>query len=90
MRVMDVKPTPFVQSIRCDRCGVENHHEDLEFAEFVSIDHRCGYATIQNDGKHIQVDLCYACFKEVLGPYWQVKSDWIGALGSAVDAKDLS
>lgn len=45
--------------------------------------------TIEDDGKHVQVDLCYACFKEILGPYWRVKSDSIGEPGDIGSTKSM-
>lgn len=87
MKLLDVKPEPFVQLIRCDKCGAEKQHDEMGFEEFVSIDHQCGYTTVEDDGKHVQVDLCYACFKEMLGPYWRVKSGLTDALGAVNPAK---
>lgn len=87
MKLLDVKPEPFVQLIRCDKCGAEKQHGEMGFEEFISIDHQCGYTTIEDDGKHVQVDLCYACFKEILEPYWRVKSDWIGESGAIGSTK---
>lgn len=80
MKLLDAKPAPFVQLIRCDKCGDEKQHEELGFEEFVCIDHHCGYTTVEDDGKHVQVDLCYACFKEMLGPYLRVKYNGITAI----------
>lgn len=89
MKILDAKPVSFVQLIRCDKCGAEKQHDKMGFEEFVSIDHHCGYSTIEDDGKHVQVDFCFACFKETLGPYWRVRSDWISALGESDFAKSV-
>lgn len=74
MRIKDVKPESFIHTVRCDKCGTEKQHDEIGFDEFVILDHSCGYATGDHDGDRIEVDMCFDCFKEVLGPYWRSKS----------------
>jgi len=58
-------------SIACDRCGrsAENESKNLEFEEYLSIDHACGYGSIIGDGIRLQLDLCQYCVKELLSPF---------------------
>jgi hypothetical protein len=74
MQIKDVRPASFVKQIRCDRCDrlAEVGDAELEFQEFVSINHQAGYASIFGDGNHVQVDLCQHCLKDVLGRWLRI------------------
>ena len=89
MRIQDVKPVSFTHMIRCDKCGSEKKDGGLGFEEFASIEHHCGYTTVEDDGNHIELDLCYPCFKELLGPYWRMRSNWIDNLQAKQDNAEL-
>lgn len=59
----------------CDKCGREAKDADniLEAQEFVSIEHKAGYASIFGDGNELTIDLCQHCFKELLGSWVKLK-----------------
>ena len=61
-----------VATIRCDKCGEERQMDEAEFTEFVSIQHLCGQTASGHAGDKIELDLCFACFKQSLGAFWKV------------------
>ncbi len=78
MKFKDVRPETFVKQLRCDRCGREANHHDLEFHEFTCIAHQAGYASVFGDGNQVEIDLCQRCLQETLGPWLRVgqPEDW--------------
>ena len=58
-------------AITCDRCGrsANNEPDNFEFAEYLTINHTCGYGSVIGDGTILQVDLCQHCVKELLIPF---------------------
>jgi hypothetical protein len=89
MKLTDVRPAPFTYALQCDKCAVVLEHDALGFDEFVHIENHCGYATVEDDGSHIEVDLCFPCFKALIGPYWRVRSNWISPLQSGSNTPTL-
>ncbi len=75
MRIKDVRPQSFVKQIRCDRCERLSELGETEFEEFVSVDHKAGYASVFGDGNQVQIDLCQHCVKELLGQWLRVAAD---------------
>ena len=59
----------------CDKCSLEANDADntLEAQEFISIEHKAGYASIFGDSIEITIDLCQHCFKELLGLWVMLK-----------------
>ncbi|ENU8965141.1 hypothetical protein ACE2PP_000673 [Salmonella enterica] len=53
----------------CDRCRRRAEKDDLEYQEFLTIDHRAGYGSVFGDGGRLRLDLCQHCVKEVLGQW---------------------
>ncbi|WP_151102999.1 hypothetical protein [Salmonella enterica] len=53
----------------CDRCRRRAEKDDLEFQEFLTIDHRAGYGSVFGDGGRLRLDLCQHCVKEILGQW---------------------
>lgn len=52
----------------CDGCGLEAKEDsDYEFQEFITINHHCGYGSINGDGNQIETDLCQQCFADMCG-----------------------
>jgi hypothetical protein len=80
MKLTDTRPMPFTYALQCDKCAVVTQYDELGYEEFVHIEHHCGYATLDDDGSHIEVDLCFQCFKTLIGPYWRIRSNWISDL----------
>lgn len=72
MQFTDVRPQPFTDRIRCDRCGLESRHDEVEFQEFACINMLAGYGSIFGDGNHVQIDLCQHCLKLSLEPWLRV------------------
>lgn len=71
-KLMDVRPQTFCKQIRCDRCEREAMAEDHEFHLFASLEIDATWASPLGDGNHVEVDLCHACVKDVLGPWLRV------------------
>lgn len=69
MKTFIPKITQQVSAIVCDKCGFETSASDVEFHEFISIQHRCGYASIHEDGSLIEADLCQNCFAQMCSGY---------------------
>ena len=73
MRIMDVKPEPFVMQLRCDRCGVEaQYNVENGFNNFLQIGFNAGPGSEMGDGNRVDVDLCHACLKLALGAWLRV------------------
>ena len=67
----------------CDRCGRHATIKDidLEYQEFLSINHHVGYSSVFGDTNQISMDLCQHCVKEVLGQWVTVTEEsFIGEL----------
>lgn len=57
-----------MSKLTCDSCGLEASADDgNEFNEFITIEHRCGYAAILGDGNQLSIDLCQHCFAGMCG-----------------------
>jgi hypothetical protein len=56
-----------VAELVCDTCGLQATIKELEFNEFICINHPCSYGTIHDDGKQMQIDLCQQCFADMCG-----------------------
>jgi len=78
VRTKDIKPTPFVSHLRCDRCGVEAEHDVGEgFNDFLQIEFDASWGSAIGDGTHVEVDLCHTCLKQTLGPWLRLsESAW--------------
>tara|TARA_R110000772_G_scaffold101674_5_gene202224 strand:- start:400 stop:942 length:543 start_codon:yes stop_codon:yes gene_type:complete len=74
--------TMVLDSITCNCCkkAYTIDSEPMEFYEFISIEHRCGYGAILGDGNKLSMDLCQYCFKNICGKYILEESE---------DTKDL-
>lgn len=66
---IDVKPTPYVSQISCDRCGATADHAEHEFNHFHSIGIDATWGSPFGDGNRAEIDLCHSCLKELLGPW---------------------
>ncbi|EJV4077348.1 hypothetical protein N6D15_002999 [Salmonella enterica] len=53
----------------CDRCKFRAEKGDLEFQEFLTIDHKAGYGSVFGDRSRLRLDLCQHCVKAVLGQW---------------------
>ncbi|EFN9485535.1 hypothetical protein D3J50_12560 [Escherichia coli] len=55
----------------CDRCGrhAKTVVDDIEFNEFLSVNHLAGYGSIFGDSNRLKLDLCQHCLKDVLGQW---------------------
>lgn len=75
MRKTDVKPTPFVSELCCDRCGTKAKHDEADgFNNFLQIEFDAGWGSSIGDGTHVEVDLCHACLKQALGPWLRLSA----------------
>lgn len=99
MQIKDVRPQSFVKQIRCDRCERLSELGEMEFEEYVSLDHKAGYASVFGDGNQVQIDLCQHCVKELLGQWLRIASaekagappkDWCTFLSSGAMASNMS
>lgn len=73
MRILDVKPAPFLAQLRCDRCGIEaQHNEGSGVNNFVQIGFDAGWGSELGDGNRVDIDLCHACLKAALGPWLRI------------------
>lgn len=76
----------------CDRCKRRVEKDDIEFQEFLTIDHRAGYDSVFGDGSRLRLDLCQHCVKAVLGQWFTQREEFdkgIQALNSFVDRAGL-
>lgn len=55
-----------VDFIQCDFCDRIKHPASLEYHEFISIRHDCGYTSIFGDGNRIELDMCQHCLSKLL------------------------
>lgn len=76
MKKFKNKSVEVLSAYICDKCGQEASFtsDNLEAQEFVSIEHKAGYASIFGDGNELSIDLCQHCFKELLGPWVKIKN----------------
>ncbi len=77
--MIEYKEKEFVQKIpfkkTCDKCGFSITSDDEDFVnwqEFISITHGCGYGSVFGDCSVLKLDLCQNCFKELLEAYCHV------------------
>lgn len=75
MKQYELRPEPYVASVRCDRCGVEARpDEGTGFGNMESLEFSTGWGSAFGDGNEVAVDLCHACLKETLGPWMRVST----------------
>lgn len=73
MKTTDVRPQEFVAHLSCDRCGEKAQHDAGDgFNNFVQIEFDASWGSALGDGNHVEVDMCHACFKHILGPWLRV------------------
>ncbi|MCK6375907.1 MAG: hypothetical protein L6Q69_17670 [Zoogloea sp.] len=96
-RTLDVRPSPFVSSIACDRCSASAQHDEHEFEHFISVSINAGWGSPLKDGNLVEIDLCHACVAATLGPWLRIGlQGWAkpyppdGLLASVEDVTDLS
>lgn len=65
--------------VTCDVCKQE---QDLSLGRcYQTIRAEAGYASVLGDGNIYELDICDACFKEILGPYCSVNlQPWASAM----------
>ncbi|WP_240297093.1 hypothetical protein [Escherichia coli] len=71
----------------CDRCGrhAKTVVDDIEFNEFLSVNHLAGYGSIFGDSNRLKLDLCQHCLKDVLASGLRsVTNDGTGNASSAI------
>lgn len=76
----------------CDRCKRRAEKDDIEFQEFLTIDHRAGYGSVFGDGSQLRLDLCQHCIKAVLGHWLTQREEFdkgIEALNGFVERAGL-
>jgi hypothetical protein len=76
--------------------GLAIENDWVDFQEALSFTIECGYGAILGDGNVYTLDMCQQCVQKVLGPYLQLKSDYLTnetfdiAPGGAGDPIDIS
>lgn len=74
-----VQPVPYCSQIRCDKCGHSVKSDEDDFIHFITLDFDASWGSALGDGNHVDLDLCHACVKEVLGPWLRISnSAWNG------------
>ena len=58
----------------CDRCHARIGQVDALVHEGLHINEKTGYYSLFGDMQLVELDLCAACYKEVLGPMCRVSS----------------
>ncbi len=71
-RLLDIEPRYFVKQLTCDKCGVTASSGEHEFHNFVSLDFDCTWGSALGDGRHVDLDLCHECVKELLLPFLRI------------------
>lgn len=71
-RLLDVEPRSFVKQLTCDKCGATASSEEHEFHNFVSLDFDCNWGSAFGDGRHVDLDLCHECVKDLLLPFLRI------------------
>ncbi|EBC3771026.1 hypothetical protein DLA12_02760 [Salmonella enterica] len=92
MQHFTLKKTLSLSAKTCDRCRRRAEKDDLEFQEFLAIDHRAGYGSVFGDGSRLRLDLCQHCVKEVLGQWLTQREEFdkgIQALNAFVERAGL-
>ena len=74
MKVFKKTENYIVESIACDKCGLNSQPDSSEYYEFFSIEKRCGTSSIFGDRSTLSVDYCQHCFKELHGSYAKLNS----------------
>lgn len=70
MRVKELRSVAFVSQLCCDRCGAEARHDAGDgFNNFLQVEFDGSWGSAIGDGTHVEIDLCHACLKELLGPW---------------------
>ncbi|MBC9925395.1 hypothetical protein IT777_26630 (plasmid) [Klebsiella quasipneumoniae] len=86
------KKTLSLSAKTCDRCRRRAEKDNLEFQEFLTIDHRAGYGSVFGDGSRLRLDLCQHCVKEILGQWLTQREEFdkgIQALNAFVERTGL-
>lgn len=74
-----VKYAAYCHTTVCDRCGNVASDIDSRFDNFLTLDFDAGCQSAFGDGTHVDLDLCHACVKQVLGRWLRYsQSEWAG------------
>lgn len=79
VKSIDVQLVPYCSQIRCDKCGRSVQSDEDDFPHLFTLDFDASWGSALGDGNHVDLDLCHACVKDVLGPCLRISnSTWNG------------